>query len=232
MTSSSNNPLDKIIDKKHAELSVDPLDIQSFVDLVDRNRQVHDRARQLVELGNNEKVSPPIVLKDSTFEDGQGMAIGFVVLDTFAWNATKAQRLSVKVYNINSNQLDDIKSRFEDIEKILVTTDNNTEQAMQRLMGRAADGLISRDGLAISTEAKELDEINVTARLAALKGFFLSRIMRLRRRKNDITQSIDEMDVTIDRFEWAASNPDLNPDYASIPDDDLEQIWNLPAFKR
>lgn len=228
----ANNPIDKITDKKHAELSVDPSEIRPFAELVDRNRSVHDRARNLVDLGNNEKVSPPIVLKDSTFEDGQGMAIGFVILNTLAWNATTVQTLSVKVYNINIDQLDDIQRKFEDIEKILVTTDNSTDQAMQRLMGRPADGVIFQNGLGISTESKELDEINTTARLAVLKGFFLSRMMRLRSKKKLIAQQIDDMDTTIDRFEWAAGNPDLNPDYASSPDDDLEQIWSLPAFKR
>lgn len=226
----AKSPIDKLLDQKHAEISVDPSRLKSVTELVDKNREVHERAKNIVDLGNNENVSPPIVLKDSPFEDGQGMAIGFVVLDRFAWNSTTAQTLTIKIYTINSAQLYDIQTGFDDIEKMLVVTDNKTDQALLRLMGREPDGVVHQQGLAISTEKKELDEINATTRVVALKGFYLSRAASLRSNKKRISNKIDEMDTVVEQFEGVINNPGLNPDYAGSMDDDLEKIWDLPEF--
>ena len=97
------------------------------------------------------------------------------------------------------------------------------------MIGRDPDGFIFQLGLGISTEAKELDEINETTRMVASKGFMFSRgAVNLRSNKKRISKRIDEIDEVIAQFEGAATDYELNPNCMSWVDETIKAISALP----
>ena len=225
----AKNPVDKFWDKKQAERSVDPSRLKSIAELVERNRFVHERAKNLVDLGDNGELSPPIVLKGPSGEgDDQVVAIGFVSISTFAWELTTMQTLSVDVYSIKQDELGGIRERFEDVGELLDDIGVHPGQALVQLMGRNPDGSIHEPGLGVSTEGSQSDEINLAARRIASNNFMFSRAINLKRNKKQISKMVDNMDKTIGLFEEAVNDPELNTDHASWADGWSKFVSELP----
>lgn len=226
----SENHVDRLLQRKQAELSANQRHIDSVADLIAKNRLLHERARAIIDLGGNDKLSPPIALKRSDESGEKGAVIGFAAMHTTMHDGTNMRTLTLAMYSINSDQLASIRDRFSELELSLITTEYQADQAMSYIMGRVPDTRVFAPYLGVSLEGEHLDEINGAIRRVASKAFMFSRAINLRKRKKRLSGYVDNIESNLALFESAVDDPELNPDYADGIDKTLRQIQDLPEY--
>lgn len=225
----AKNPIDKLQKNTEAVQSVDQSHLSSVSELVALNRMAFDRAKHIIGLGNNGRLSPPIMLREFVAGENDMAVIGFISIHKFKQGITTLQSIHVSYYTINRHQLEEIQEKYEATDtEMCIDDDQAASTGIYEIMGRSEDSREHQLGLGISTDGEHLDEINTKTRTVAAKRFMPVRALNIGINKRNTTQKMKKLDVSIERLEVALDDYELNPEHADGMEKTLQAIQNLP----
>lgn len=236
-----NNEIDDLWARKETRRARKESRLEPFVELNEKNTNLHDRFKAIIGLSGSETISPPIVLKRPTKEDQDTLVIGFVFLVTkkdydkdYNTHLPVSELIEIEIFTVSHKELERIKDiGIEQQEKLYYD-----DTSMKDVVGHKAnknkvidDNFV--DDLRLSLKDDEPDAIikggenNVSSRKIEVV-----KLIKRALYKKIVEKVISNREETIEMFERAIGDPKLNPEFAGSLHATLADIYDLPEITK